>query len=198
MSTAASAPDQQFLAYDNENGGTETNETSSFISSGLLLDPLVQPRLTLNPVKIISGTLGAVGGTVTNVGTGLVNLVTGKKRVVTTTPFPYPMVAKFFTDPGSIATGSLKNVTADPLIVKCLSSVINNYAAMFIRMHNFLPSCINAQKLSFVWMAPHALGLLPILKLMKVPGNVIRNCKYKGGCRLKVKEKEKRKRRSES
>lgn len=159
---------------------------SELIASSKLA-PIQGRGFSLNPFKIITGTISAISDGVQAVGTGLVNLVTGGgKATTTTTPFPYPMVAKFFSDPGALATDNVWNTTTNLVVEKCLATLIKNYADIVVRMNGFLMPCVMEKKFSAIWLLPNALGLMPILKLVKVPGDVKRNCKYVGACKLKM------------
>lgn len=147
----------------------------------------IQSRFSLNPFTIITGTISAIGSGVSAVGTGLVNLVTGgDKGTTTTTPFPYPMVAKFFSNPGALATDNVHNTTTNLVVEKCLATLIKNYADSLVRMNGFMMPCVMEQKFKAIWLLPQLMGLLQIPKLLNVPGDVKRNCKYKGACKLKM------------
>lgn len=139
-----------------------------------------------NPFSIITGAIDAVGSAVVNVGTSVVNLVTGGSHTTTTTPFPYPAVAAFFSDPAATVTGHMQNVTLKPEVIKCLANLLFVYGDAMKRMSAYLPNCIMDQKFSVVWIAPQLLGLLPILKLINIPSDVRKNCKYINGCILKA------------
>lgn len=115
------------------------------------------------------------------------NLFGGPATTTSTTPFPYPKVANFFTDPVKALDSSVsQNITQDPAIVQCLSTMIKNYNTAVVNINGFLPDCIGDQKLGAILMAPKLLGLLPILKVMKIPKETKANCPYRDGCKLKV------------
>lgn len=140
-----------------------------------------------NPFSLVTGAIDAVGSAIVNVGTSVVNLVTGGGgQTTSTTPFPYPDVAAFFSDPAATVTGHKQNVTLKPEIVKCLANLLFVYGDALKRMSAYLPNCIMDQKFSVVWIAPQLLGLLPILKLINIPSDVRKNCKYINGCLVKA------------
>lgn len=164
---------------------TTTTTTTTTVKPPTTVAPAPSGGGGWNPFGFITAPFVAIGQGVQNLGTGLVNMVTGGGGTTSTTPFPYPAVAAFFSDPGAVASGN-KNVTLKPDIVKCLSNLVNLYTGLLIRINNFLPNCISGQKFSAVWLLPQLLGLLPALKLIDVPHDVLAKCKYIDGCVLKA------------
>lgn len=166
-----------------------TSAAATTVSTVTTSAPVTTAKASFfNPFGFITDTFTALGQSVSNVGTSLVNLVTGGGGTTTTTPFPYPKVAAFFSEPGKMVEQRLNtnNLTMKPEIVKCLANVVNFYGSLLGRINTFLPNCIMGQKWSAVWVVPQLMGLLPALKLINVPTDVLKDCPYYDGCYLKV------------
>ena len=107
----------------------------------------------------------------------------------TTTHFPYPEVAAFFSNPGAAVNRTLqgqdiRNITQNAEVVKCLGNLIKVYSDAMTRAGSALPNCIQGQVMGAVWLVPQLLGLLPTLSMFNVPSETMANCKYEGGCIL--------------